>query len=43
MEDIAKKFTHLYNIISSPNFLKKESLGGEIPFFYKCLRSCNGK
>lgn len=33
MEDIAKKFTHLYNIISSPNFLKKESLGGEIPFF----------
>ena len=33
MEDITKKFTHLYNIISSPNFLKKESLGGEIPFF----------
>ncbi|MCY0970259.1 DUF1788 domain-containing protein [Chryseobacterium wangxinyae] len=33
MEDIAKKFTHLYNIISSPNFLNKESLGGEIPFF----------
>jgi len=33
MEDIAKKFTHLYNIISSPNFLQKESLGGEIPFF----------
>lgn len=33
MEDITKKFTHLYKVISSPNFLNKESLGGEIPFF----------
>lgn len=33
MEDITQKFTHLYNVISSPKFLKKESLGGEIPFF----------
>ncbi|MCF8307438.1 MAG: DUF1788 domain-containing protein [Bacteroidales bacterium] len=33
MEDIAKKFNHLFNVISSEEFLKMESLGGEIPFF----------
>ena len=33
MEDISKKFTNLYQRISSPEFLKMESLGGEIPFF----------
>lgn len=33
MEDITKKFTHLYHLISSPKFLNKEALGGEIPFF----------
>jgi len=33
MEDIAKKFEHLYQVISSEEFLNMESLGGEIPFF----------
>ncbi|RZJ34502.1 MAG: DUF1788 domain-containing protein [Flavobacterium sp.] len=33
MEDINTKFSHLYKIISSDRFLKKEALGGEIPFF----------
>jgi hypothetical protein len=33
MEDLTKKFTHLYNVISSTRFLNKEALGGEIPFF----------
>lgn len=33
MEDIAHKFDHLYKVISSPEFLNMESLGGEIPFF----------
>jgi BREX protein BrxB len=33
MEDIAKKFDHLYKVISTKEFLNKESLGGEIPFF----------
>lgn len=33
MEDINNKFSHLYKIISSERFLKKEALGGEIPFF----------
>ena len=33
MEDIAKKFDHLYKVISSTEFLNMESLGGEIPFF----------
>jgi hypothetical protein len=33
MEDITAKFTHLFNIISTKRFLKKEALGGEIPFF----------
>lgn len=33
MSDITRKFDHLYKVISSPNFLNKQSLGGEIPFF----------
>ena len=33
MEDIAKKFEHLYQVISTEDFLRMESLGGEIPFF----------
>lgn len=33
MEDIVKKFDHLYNVISNQEFLRMESLGGEIPFF----------
>lgn len=33
MEDIAKKFEHLYQVISTKEFLRMESLGGEIPFF----------
>lgn len=33
MEDIAQKFEHLYQVISTDEFLRMESLGGEIPFF----------
>jgi hypothetical protein len=33
MEDIAKKFEHLFQVISTEEFLRMESLGGEIPFF----------
>ena len=33
MEDIAKKFDHLHQVISTEEFLRMESLGGEIPFF----------
>jgi len=33
MHNLNKKFEHLYQVISSDNFLNKESLGGEIPFF----------
>jgi len=33
MEDIVKKFEHLYKVISNQEFLRMESLGGEIPFF----------
>lgn len=33
MEDLTKKFGHLYEVISSKRFLNKEALGGEIPFF----------
>lgn len=43
MEDIAAKFEHLYKVISSPVFLKKEALGGEIPFFisaYDARQEC---
>ena len=43
MEDIAAKFEQLYKVISSPVFLKKEALGGEIPFFisaYDARQEC---
>lgn len=33
MEDIAAKFDHLFKVIESKEFLRMESLGGEIPFF----------
>jgi len=33
MEDIVKKYEHLYKVISTEEFLRMESLGGEIPFF----------
>jgi hypothetical protein len=33
MENIASKFEHIYNKISTDSFLNKEALGGEIPFF----------
>jgi len=33
MENLSKKFIHLYNVISEKRFLNKEALGGEIPFF----------
>ncbi len=33
MEDIGKKFDHLYKVISTDDFLNMKSLGGEIPFF----------
>ncbi len=33
MEDIGNKFAHLYKVISNEEFLRMESLGGEIPFF----------
>ena len=33
MEDIVKKFEHLFKVISHQEFLRMESLGGEIPFF----------
>ena len=41
MEDIASKFELIYKKISNDNFLNKESLGGEIPFFiapYKAVQ-----
>ncbi|SDS36010.1 DUF1788 domain-containing protein [Christiangramia echinicola] len=33
MTNLNENFDHLYKVISSSNFLKKQSLGGEIPFF----------
>jgi len=33
MENLNKKFDHLFRVISKQGFLNKESLGGEIPFF----------
>jgi len=33
MEEVTRKFKHLYKEISSESFLKMEALGGEIPFF----------
>ena len=39
MEDIAFKFDHLFKVISMPVFLKKEALGGEIPFFVSAYKA----
>jgi len=33
VKDIAEKFDHLFNVISSQSFLRMEALGGEIPFY----------
>ena len=33
MVEIVKKFDDLYNKLSSARFLRKDGLGGEIPFF----------
>ncbi len=33
MTNLTENFEHLFNVISSSNFLNKQSLGGEIPFF----------
>ncbi|MDW7690434.1 DUF1788 domain-containing protein [Flammeovirgaceae bacterium SG7u.111] len=33
MKEIADKFEHLFQVVSSKTFLNKEALGGEIPFF----------
>lgn len=33
MEDIVRKFTHLFKVISNSDFLQMKKLGGEIPFF----------
>jgi hypothetical protein len=33
MKDLTRKFSELYDKVSSQSFLSKESLGGEIPFF----------
>ena len=32
-EELHKKFTHIYEVISQPSFLSMEALGGEIPFW----------
>jgi hypothetical protein len=32
LEDLTKKFTHRYDVISTQMFLKKEALVGEVPF-----------
>jgi hypothetical protein len=39
MQDLAKKFNHLYEVISSKRFLSKEALGGEIPFFISAYKA----
>lgn len=30
---LAQEFTHIFEVISQPEFLNKEALGGEVPFF----------
>ena len=32
-QPIPKRFDHLYNVVSSERFLKKQGLGNEVPFF----------
>lgn len=39
MGNLTHKFEHLFNVISSSNFLNKESLGGEIPFFISSYKA----
>lgn len=39
MSNLTHKFEHLFNVISSSNFLNKESLGGEIPFFISSYKA----
>lgn len=39
MDDISKKFKHLFDVVSSQSFLSKESLGGEIPFFISAYKA----
>ncbi len=39
MEDISKKFEHLYKVIATEEFLRMESLGGEIPFFISAFEA----
>ena len=39
MGNFTHKFEHLFNVISSSNFLNKESLGGEIPFFISSYKA----
>lgn len=39
MSSTTQKFEHLFNVISSKNFLNKESLGGEIPFFISTYKA----
>lgn len=33
MKDITEQFEHIFKVVSSESFIKKEALGGEIPFF----------
>jgi len=33
MSQIQRKFEHIFKVVSNDGFLRKESLGGEIPFF----------
>jgi hypothetical protein len=39
MAEIAKKFDDLYHKLSSTGFLKKDGLGGEIPFFVSSYKA----
>lgn len=39
MENLNKKFDHLFKVISKQGFLNKESLGGEIPFFISAYKA----
>lgn len=39
MQNLTKKFRHLYDVVSSERFLSKEALGGEIPFFIAAYKA----
>lgn len=43
MEQISTKFDHLFRVISSDSFLRKEALGGEIPFFISAYKASDQK